>query len=455
MSLIGGTLGIALLNLASRNGAVERCDVATAYIGRSKLEMLLGPRIWDHTRDKDVLDFGCGPGGEAVEIAERGAGASSASTCASGGSTSASSTRPRASPIAAFAHEWSDPVDLIVSLDSFEHFADPAGVLEQMHRLLRRGGKVLAAFGPTWYHPLGGHIYSVFPFSHLLFSERALVQWQGPAQVRRSHHHRRERLNKMTIRRFIQLVEASPLRFVSFELLPIRPLRLIASRYDARVHDRGGALRDGTALTAGAGSAAGGRARHRARRPAPRSARRTRGNCARRRRPARAPRRGHRSSASGSRHAGATPARRWGRHRRGAPRSGTRTTGSRRSDTARARVGEQLEMLVVPRLRREAAATLGRPHRDVADAALAIGAPPADQLPANEIAEAGLRRQSRSAVGTPGQPAFEEGAAVVGQQPGERIAVRPRCRPQRAAVLHDRPREDQGPDDRPSAVDGV
>ena len=37
-------------------------------------------------------------------------------------------------------------------------------------------------------------------------------------------------LNKMTIRRFIQLVEASPLRFARFELLPIRPLRLLANR---------------------------------------------------------------------------------------------------------------------------------------------------------------------------------------------------------------------------------
>ncbi len=34
----------------------------------------------------------------------------------------------------------------------------------------------------------------------------------------------------MTISRFIRLVEASPLRFASFELLPIRPLRLIANR---------------------------------------------------------------------------------------------------------------------------------------------------------------------------------------------------------------------------------
>ena len=34
----------------------------------------------------------------------------------------------------------------------------------------------------------------------------------------------------MTIRRFIELVEASPLKFSHFELFPIRPLRLIANR---------------------------------------------------------------------------------------------------------------------------------------------------------------------------------------------------------------------------------
>ena len=63
-----------------------------------------------------------------------------------------------------FAREWSAPVDLIISLDSFEHFADPAGALAHMRGLLRPG--VMAAFGPTRYHPLGGHVYSVFPLSH-------------------------------------------------------------------------------------------------------------------------------------------------------------------------------------------------------------------------------------------------------------------------------------------------
>ena len=232
MSLIGGAFGIALLNLASRNGAVERCDIATAYIGRSKLEVLLGPRIWDLTRNKDVLDFGCGPGSEAVEIAEHGArhvvGIDLRQRWLDLGVEHAAERG--VADRCTFAREWSDPVDLIVSLDSFEHFADPAAVLTHMRGLLRPGGKVLAAFGPTWYHPLGGHIYSVFPFSHLLFSERALVRWRSLHKSDGARTIEESGLNKMTIRRFIRLVEASPLRFASFELLPIRPLRLIANR---------------------------------------------------------------------------------------------------------------------------------------------------------------------------------------------------------------------------------
>jgi len=232
MSLIGGAFGIALLNWASRNGAVERCDIATAYIGRSKLEVLLGPQIWDLTRDKDVLDFGCGPGAEAVEIAEHGArhviGIDLRQRWLELGAELA--VAQGVADRCTFAREWKDPVDLIVSLDSFEHFADPAGVLAHMRGLLRPGGKVLAAFGPTWYHPLGGHIYSVFPFSHLLFSERALVRWRAMHKSDGATTIAESGLNKMTISRFIRLVEASPLKFASFELLPIRPLRLIANR---------------------------------------------------------------------------------------------------------------------------------------------------------------------------------------------------------------------------------
>jgi SAM-dependent methyltransferase len=232
MRLIGGALGIALLNLASRNGALERCDIATAYIGRSKLEVLLGRSIWDEVRDRDVLDFGCGPGAEVVEIAEHGArrviGLDLRQKWLDVGASHASAHG--VAERCTFAREWNEPVDLIVSLDAFEHFADPAAVLVRMHELLRPGGRVLAAFGPTWYHPLGGHIYSVFPFSHLVFSENALVRWRSLHKTDGATTIEESGLNKMTIRRFIRLVEASPLRFASFELLPIRPLRLLANR---------------------------------------------------------------------------------------------------------------------------------------------------------------------------------------------------------------------------------
>jgi SAM-dependent methyltransferase len=232
MSFIGGALGIALLNLASRNGAIERCDIATAYIGRSKIEVLLGSGIWDTTRDRDVLDFGCGPGSEVVEIAEHGArhvvGIDLRQKWLDLGIEHAAARG--VAERCTFAREWREPVDLIISLDSFEHFGDPAGVLEHMRGLLRPGGKVLAAFGPTWYHPLGGHIYSVFPFSHLLFSERALVRWRALHKSDGATTIAESGLNKMTIRRFIRLVESSPLRFASFELLPIRPLRWMANR---------------------------------------------------------------------------------------------------------------------------------------------------------------------------------------------------------------------------------
>ena len=198
----------------------ERCGVATAYIGRSKLEVLLGSGIWDDVRGKDVLDFGCGPGQEVVEIAEHGArhvvGIDLRQHWLDVGAAHASERG--VSDRCTFAREWTDPVDVVVSLDSFEHFADPAGVLAGMRALLRPGGKVLASFGPTWYHPLGGHIYSVFPFSHLLFSEKALVRWRSLHKSDGARTIEESGLNRMTIRRFIALVEASPLRFERFEL---------------------------------------------------------------------------------------------------------------------------------------------------------------------------------------------------------------------------------------------
>ena len=43
--------------------------------------------------------------------------------------------------------------DVIVSIDSIEHFDDPAAILKLMRYMLKLHGYVLTSFGPTWYRP--------------------------------------------------------------------------------------------------------------------------------------------------------------------------------------------------------------------------------------------------------------------------------------------------------------
>jgi hypothetical protein len=67
MGIIGGTLGYNLLRRISIDGETGYCD-GSAYQGVSKIEKLLGAKIWSDTKDKVVIDFGCGDGEDAIEV---------------------------------------------------------------------------------------------------------------------------------------------------------------------------------------------------------------------------------------------------------------------------------------------------------------------------------------------------------------------------------------------------
>ena len=232
MGVIGGSLGVYLLNTASRNGTVGYPEVAFAYEGRSKLEVLMGSDVWDRLRDKTVLDFGCGCGTEAAEMAEHGAQRVIGLDIdeASLEQARAQAVRRGVGDRTRFERTTAEPVDMIVSLDAFEHFQDPENILRIMAGLLRPGGEVLVSFGPIWFHPLGGHFYSVFPWAHLIFSEPALVRWRSIYKTDGLRSIAETGLNRMTIRRFRRCVDHSPLRFRSFEPVPIRPLRRFHNR---------------------------------------------------------------------------------------------------------------------------------------------------------------------------------------------------------------------------------
>jgi SAM-dependent methyltransferase len=189
----------------------------------------MGPTIWDQVRGRTVLDLGCGYGVEAVEMAEHGArrviGVDLDGERLDGARRLA--MERDVTDRCVFADESRERVDVIISLDAFEHFSDPAAILVAMSDQLNAEGAVWISFGPTWYHPLGGHLFSVFPWSHLVFAESALIQWRSMYRSDGAKTIAQTGLNRMTIARFRRLVSQSPLRFDAWETVPIRRLRLV------------------------------------------------------------------------------------------------------------------------------------------------------------------------------------------------------------------------------------
>jgi ubiquinone/menaquinone biosynthesis C-methylase UbiE len=228
VGIVGGRAATGLLTYLSPNGEGPFPQgLPAVYQGKSKLETLVGPAIWTEIQDRVVLDFGCGRGEACVEVAQRGARRVIGLDINEAGLEIARKNAQAAgvSDRCEFVRAWDDPVDLILSVDSFEHFADPAAILPVMRRLLKPNGSVVVSFGPTWLHPLGGHLYSIFPYAHLLFTERALVNWRSRFKTDGARSIAESGLNRMTIRRFERYVEESPFTFASFEPVPIRRLR--------------------------------------------------------------------------------------------------------------------------------------------------------------------------------------------------------------------------------------
>jgi hypothetical protein len=129
-----------------------------------------------------------------------------------------------------FVTEWQRPVDAIISTDAFEHFDDPESVLRR--RLIKDDGVVIVEFGPTWLHPLGGHLFSVFPWAHLIFTERVLIRWRSDFKSDGATRFGEAAggLNRMTIARWERLVAGRGFSLSRNELVPIRAARLLHNR---------------------------------------------------------------------------------------------------------------------------------------------------------------------------------------------------------------------------------
>ena len=231
MGLIGGSAGYRLLRKIS---PLEPTHMSGAsYAGRSKVQELFGASIWNEIDGKVVVDFGCGQGAEAIEFAKRGAERVYGIDVLDRWLAIADEqARKSGCRNVVFGKTPAEPADVIVSIDSFEHFADPLGILETMATMLKPGGCVFASFGPTWFHPYGGHLFSIFPWAHLVFSESALCRWRS--HIRNDGATKFSEvdggLNQMTIARFRRIVKQSPFHLDSLETVPIRAARRFHNR---------------------------------------------------------------------------------------------------------------------------------------------------------------------------------------------------------------------------------
>ncbi|MGB0909721.1 MAG: class I SAM-dependent methyltransferase [Nitrospirales bacterium] len=224
---IGGELGYRYLRWL--NPGSESQDIAAENFNyMPKIKRVIGDKGWESLRGSTILDFGCSTGAGCIEMVQHGAKhvigldirphlLERAELSAKQAGVSANCT---------FTDSTQEKVDVIVSIDAFEHFDQPAEILCAMDKLLQADGYVILSFGPTWYHPYGGHLFSVFPWSHLIFSEKALIRWRS--DFKRDGATRFSEveggLNMMTINRFEELVRQSNFYIESYLAVPIRPL---------------------------------------------------------------------------------------------------------------------------------------------------------------------------------------------------------------------------------------
>lgn len=208
---------------------VEPKDTPRPAPGKTRIGMIFGDEFIRLVAGKTVIDFGCGRGHESVELAQAGASRVIGLEIMDEYLRVARSNAERAgvANICSFAGNTTTEADLVISIDAYEHFADPEGILKTMAGLCKPDGEIWVHFGPPWYHPLGGHLFAVFPWAHLIFSETALCRWRADFMHdgARRFSEVAGGLNQMTLGRFERIVKASGLKIVHAEGIPIRIAR--------------------------------------------------------------------------------------------------------------------------------------------------------------------------------------------------------------------------------------
>lgn len=217
-----------LLSLSRKPGSAEYAGATLNYTVDNALDFPIKtiPNFVEQIKGKTVLDFGCGPGYQAVAMALRGAKSVV-------GVDINRDWLERARALAA-QHQCDDRVsfsearrflddssnreqfDVTLCCGSFEHFADPAQELSNMRTMTRPGGRILITFAEPWLSPRGSHMdnFCRVPYLNILFSEKTVmaVRSRFKDDGAKRYEEIRSGLNRMTLAKFERIIRASGLQ---------------------------------------------------------------------------------------------------------------------------------------------------------------------------------------------------------------------------------------------------
>src|SRR5687767_6554966 len=216
-----------LLKLSRKPGSNEYAGATLNYTVDNALDFPKKtiPGFLDRIKDKSVLDFGCGPGYQAVAMAVRGA--------KSVVGVDINETWLERARALAVQHQRDDRVlfshaqsflndsanrrrfDVTLCCGSFEHFADPAKELANMKTMTRPGGRILITFAEPWLSPRGSHMdnFCRVPYLNILFSEKSVmsVRSRFKDDGAKRYEEIRSGLNRMTLAKFERIIRNSGL----------------------------------------------------------------------------------------------------------------------------------------------------------------------------------------------------------------------------------------------------
>lgn len=198
-----------------------------AYFQRGAWE---NPRFWNRLggqpdlRGKKVLDLGCGHGSLCIDMAKAGAarvvGVDINERLIRFANANLQHNYPELADRVSFycldiAQLDEGDFDLMTSKDTFEHVMDLRGVLAEMHKRLKSGGRLYAAIGPLWNSPFGDHdtikrlIGINLPWAHLIVPDHFVLSATAKRIGRPVHSYRDLGMNMLSFREYKQIIYES------------------------------------------------------------------------------------------------------------------------------------------------------------------------------------------------------------------------------------------------------